>query len=203
MNQQMKDDIQFLKDFQHELNTQDTQHQASPRYWGIMNYRDVPGNEDYDNGGTSYFHNDGDHSEFNNFEDLKDFLEEHYEDVVELDQELQGILNGSDQDFFELWEYVVDNHNEDGYYSEVFMREDSFVVPGTMFLTKAEAQKHLELNHYHYSPKAHTYAMTAWRAPKVERLMNILMNFDFEALEKVEDDRSFFLGAYVEKVMKK
>jgi len=52
-----------------------------------------------------------------------------------------------------------------------------------MFLTKAEAKKHIQLNHYHYSPKAHTYAMTAWRAPTIERLLKILENFEWDKIE--------------------
>lgn len=52
-----------------------------------------------------------------------------------------------------------------------------------MFLTKEEAKQHLKVNHYHYTSKAHTYAMTAWRAPKVERLLKILETFDWDSIE--------------------
>jgi hypothetical protein len=51
-----------------------------------------------------------------------------------------------------------------------------------MFLTKAEAKEHIEANHYHYTKEAHTWAMTAWRAPKVERLLKVLSEFDFRSL---------------------
>ena len=188
-----KDDIQFLKELQEELNTQDTVCQASPRYWSIMNYRSVPGHEDYDDGEDQLFHNDGEHTEFNTFEDLKEFLEECYEEIVKEDKELQEILSSQDDqndNLYELWEYVRDNLNENGHFNKVFMTDEEFIVPNTMFLTIAEAKKHLELNHYHYSSKAHVYPMTAWRAPKVERLWSILSEFQWGKVQITEEGES-------------
>lgn len=189
----MKEDIQFLKDLQKQMqyeNEHDYDCQASPRFWTIMNYRIVPANEEYDNGFEQHFHNDGDHTEFKNFTDLKEFIEEYFEEEIEQDKELQELLNDENESFYELWEYVEDNLNEDGFFSKVFVKEEEYVVPNTMFLTKEEAKEHLKLNYYHYTSKAHTYAMTAWRAPKVERLFKILSEFDFgkyhELLKKVE-----------------
>jgi len=182
----MNDDIQFLKDLQATMNHEnqhDSDGQASPRFWSIMNYRTVPGHPDYDNGHTEYFFNDGDHVTFGNFEDLKEFLDEYFEDDLNVDEELQELLNN--KDFSGLWEYVEENLNDDGYFNDVFVKEEEFIMPDTMFLTKEEAKRHLELNHYHYSSKAHTYAMTAWRAPKVERLMKILSEFDFDTLNNL------------------
>ncbi|MFI2856879.1 hypothetical protein ACH6EH_07035 [Paenibacillus sp. JSM ZJ436] len=175
----MNDDIQFLKELQKELNSQDNDCQAAPRFWVIMDYRTVPGHEDYDSGEYEYYHNDGDHTVFRGFNDLKEFIEEYYEYAI--DDELRWHLSECDFEF--LWQYVEDNLNEDGYFSSVFVKEESFIVPDTMFLTKEEARQHLKLNHYHYTSKAHTYAMTAWRAPKVERLLKILSEFNFDLLE--------------------
>lgn len=179
----MNEDIQFLKDLQQELLTQEIDGQAAPRFWSIMDYRTVPGNPDYDSGETQYFFNDGDHVEFNTFIELKDFLEEYYEEDIENDDELKDLLSNENGDLDELWEYVEDNLNEDGYFSSCFVKEEEYIKQDTMFLTKAEAKRHLEMNHYHYSPKAHTYAMTAWRAPKVERLLKILESFDWDSIE--------------------
>ncbi|WP_431785860.1 hypothetical protein [Paenibacillus lactis] len=176
----MNDDIQFLKELQTELNTQASDCQASPRFWVIMDYRKVPGHEDYDSGEYEYFHNDGDHVKFESFNDLKEFIEEYYKE--EIDDELSWYL--SEGDFEYLWQYIIDNMNNDGYFSSVFVKEEEFIVPNTMFLTKEEAKSHLRLNHYHYTSKAHTYAMTAWRAPKVERLLKILSEFDFDSLKE-------------------
>ncbi|MEC5241160.1 hypothetical protein P9C03_28095 [Bacillus mycoides] len=173
----MNKDIKFLKDLQQELKTQETDGNASPRFWVIKDYRIVPGNENYDSGHEERFFNDGDHVVFSDFDDLKNFLEEYFED-----EDLQNIVNDESENFDELWEYVEDNMNECGYFSTAFVKEEGFIVPDTMFLTKEEAKRHLELNNYHYTSKAHTYAMTAWRAPKVERLLNILETFDWESI---------------------
>ncbi|BEV37653.1 hypothetical protein BSB_07260 [Bacillus stercoris] len=64
-----------------------------------------------------------------------------------------------------------------------YVDSDANLIPETevhhiyqniMFLTKVEAKQHIKQNHYHYMKKVHTYAMTAWRVPKVERLLKIL-----------------------------
>lgn len=178
----MKEDIQFLKELQSELLSQDNDFQASPRFWVIKDYRTVPGHEDYDSGHHEHFYNDGDHVIFHNFDDLKEFIEDHYEREVNMDEELRELLRDDNENFYELWEYIEENLNDDGYFNKVFVKEEDFIVPNTMFLTKAEAKKHLEINHYHYTKKAHTYAMTAWRAPKVERLMKILESFDWDSV---------------------
>lgn len=181
----MNEDIQFLKDFQQELNTQEIDSQAAPRYWALMDYRIVPANEDYDAEDVEYYYNDGDHVKFENVEELKEFIED--ADYDEADEELQNLLDDGETSFEDLWEYVKDNLNDDGFFDEVSVKEESFLVPNTMFLTKAEAQQHIKLNHYHYTKKVHTYAMTAWRAPKVERLFKILETFDWDQIKLKED----------------
>lgn len=184
----MNEQIQFLKELQATMKHEDEHdydNQASPRFWAIMDYKTVPGHEDYHTGENQYFFNDGDHIVFSNFKDLKEFVEERYEDEIDNDEELRELLNSEDEEndnLYDLWEYVDDNLNSDGYFNKVFVTEEEFIVPSTMFLTKEEAKRHLELNHYHYTSKAHTYAMTAWRAPKVEKLLDIVMNFDWDSI---------------------
>lgn len=180
----MDDDIQFLKDLQHELKTQEIDGQAAPRFWTIKDYRIVPGNEDYDNGFEQHIHHDGDLTEFKNFADLKRFLEEFFEDEIEESKELQELINDENESFYGLWEYIEEHLNNYGFFSKVFVKEEGYVVPDTLFLTKEEAKNHLKRNNYHYTSKAHTYAMTAWRAPKIERIMNILETFDWDSIDK-------------------
>jgi len=184
----MNKDIQFLKDLQQTMQWEDENDydcQASPRFWVIMDYRTVPTHEDYDYDRTMYFHNDGDHTEFKNVEELKNFLSDYFLDDDETD-ELEELLNNDGTSFEDLWEFVNDHLNEDGFFDEVPVKEESFIVPNTMFLTKEEAKRHIELNNYHYTSKVHTYAMTALRAPKVERLINILMSFDWDSVQVKE-----------------
>lgn len=178
----MNKDIQFLKDLQQELKTQETDGNASPRFWVIRDYRFVPGNDKYDSGYEERIYNDGDRVKFHNFSDLKEFLEDIYGEEIEEDKTLVSLINDESENFDELWEYVESNLNDNGFFDAVFVKEEEFIVPDTMFLTKEEAKRHLELNNYHYTSKAHTYTMTAWRASKVERLLNILETFDWESI---------------------
>lgn len=190
---EMKEDIQFLKELQATLKHEekhDNDSQASPRFWVIRDYRVVPANEDYDNGFYSYFYNDGDLTEFREFEELKDFIEEYFLDEVESDEYLEELLDDKSKDLDTLWAYIENHLNDDGFFSKVFCKREEFIVPDTMFLTKEEAKRHLELNHYHYTSKAHTYAMTAWRAPKVGKLLKILMNFDWDSVKFLESEET-------------
>jgi hypothetical protein len=184
----VNEEIKFSKELQEELNTQDTVFHAAPRYWGIINYRTVPAHEDYNATRIDYIHNDGDHTVFDDTRELKEFLTDfHLEDLEGVEaEELKVLLEDSDTHFDDLWEFVEENLNEDGFFNKVPVMEEEFVVPSAMFLTKAEAERHLELNHYHYSSKAHIYAMTAWRAPKVERLLKILETFDWDKVQIVQ-----------------
>lgn len=176
-----KETVEFLKQLQLEMKTQEHDGQAAPRYWSIMDYRLVPTHEDYDVDRYMYFHNDGDHTEFKDVEDLKEFLTEHYLEVDE-QGELEKLLNNPYTTFDVLWDFVQTWMNDDGYFDEAPVKEESFIVPDTMFLTKEEAKSHLELNHYHYTSKAHTYAMTAWRAPKVQMLYKVIEETDWDKI---------------------
>lgn len=46
-----------------------------------------------------------------------------------------------------------------------------------MFLTESDAEEHLQKNYYHYSPKAHTFVETAFRALKLEAFLKALIEF--------------------------
>ena len=61
-----------------------------------------------------------------------------------------------------------------GYY-----RNEHHIYPDTMFLTNRSCKRHIELNHYHYDSDVHSYAMTAWRSPEVEKLWDILQKVDW------------------------
>ena len=119
-----------------------------------------------------------------------------YEDYYgDLDGFLENIIENQEEDFVEQeredfesisCEETAVEWLEKYYGAEatlVPMKEKHITHNNTMFLTKAEAQEHIKVNHYHYSSKAHTYAMTAWRAPKVKKLMEILESFDWDSIE--------------------
>lgn len=178
-----KEDIQFLKDLQKLMRYEDEYDydcQASPRFWVLRDYRTVPANEEYDDGFVQYFYNDGDFVEFNSTGELQEFVREFCE-VSELGHRIY--LSHKDIEFDLVWDWVQRELNDDGYFSSCFAKEEVFIVPNTMFLTKEEAKKHIELNKHHYTDRVHTYAMTAWRAPKVGRLLDILMDVDWDKVK--------------------
>lgn len=181
------EDIQFLKDLQKQMQWEskhDYDSQASPRFWSIMDYKWVITAEGYEDRISLY---DSDACETESLEDYVEEIlkgerrEDFSEDAIE---ELEYLNEHSSLSEVYGWIEEFDDSNR---YYPIYEEEVSFIAPNTMFLTKEEAKAHLASNHYHYSEKAHTYAMTAWRAPKVARLIKILNEFDFDALE-VNDD---------------
>ncbi|MFW9970256.1 MAG: hypothetical protein ACFFDF_08660 [Candidatus Odinarchaeota archaeon] len=168
------ENIQFLKDLQEELKNQDNDCQASPRYWTVGDYRMDPCPEEYQD---EYHVNAPNRDYYGSLDELLDQIKEeefgeYSEDAKEEFEEIECEISGID--------WIKKHYDEDA--DLIPVREEHFVHPNTMFLTKAEAKKHLELNYYHYSKQAHTYAMIAWRAPKVERLLNILETIDWDSL---------------------
>jgi len=168
----MSEEIEFLKELQQELKTQDHDYQAAPRFWTVGDYRWIRTSEDDAERYSVYLPNDAECYELQAF--LKEVPTECYaiEDVSEfqnIDCETEAI------------EWIQNNIDEDA--ELIPEKKEHFTQPNTMFLTKQEAKDHIRLNHYHYTDEVHTYAMTAWRAPKVERLLNILETFDWNKLK--------------------
>lgn len=170
----INEDIAFLKELQNELKTQETDCQASPRFWAVGDYRWVECHEDNAERFSVYLPNDGESYEVNYF--LKEILEK---DELSED-ELRDLEDVSCEESALDW---IQKYYDDGA-SIHPERKEHCIKENTMFLTKAEAKKHIEINYYHYTSEAHTYAMTAWRAPKVERLLKILETFDWDSLSK-------------------
>lgn len=162
--------------------------QASPRFWVVMDYRTVPGHPDYDNTKPVYAYNDGDHTEFETLAELLNFCIEYFELDLLNQPNLQDYLESDDLDGY--FNYVLEHHNANGYFSIVDCKEEEFIVPNTMFLTKKSAQSHIKNNSHHYTNKAHTYAMTAWRSPEVALVIDFLQHFDFDTLMKKEEATS-------------
>ena len=70
-----REDIQFLKDLQYELKTQEVDSQAEPRFWVIMDYRLEP---------TAQGYHDGYNIKFTDSEENENSLEETYQYIQEL-----------------------------------------------------------------------------------------------------------------------
>lgn len=193
-------DLDFLVDLQREMNTQDTLGQRDPRFWVIMDY-------DYrtaapDEAVTHVLEvTDGcDYARYS----INELMKVAYEDVLENDGEeaaaewledvcvlrIEDPADGSCT-FHRQLSFGISGICE-SYFSPrcsqwVYQVKEPRISCNTMFLTQAEASAHLEDNRHHYDPAAHTYAMTAWRSPQVERLYGILHEVDFRALRCLLD----------------
>lgn len=168
-------DLKFLKDLQSELKTQEVDSQAAPRFWVLRDYKWVLVPEGYGTEKRIY-----DREDEHTVEEFKRIIKESYEEDMLSDGFVDSI------DYAEDESILVDlvNTYMDSCEFELFdVVRESFIVQDTMFLTKQEAKDHIQANHYHYSDKVHTYAMTAWRAPKVQKLLEILESFDFDEVQ--------------------
>ena len=56
----------------------------------------------------------------------------------------------------------------------LYVSEEWYICPNTLFLTHGDAQAHLDANHHHYTSKAYVYCMTAWRSPEYEKFIGAL-----------------------------
>ena len=75
-----KEDYDFLKELQHELNTQDTDCQADPVYWSVMEKREVL-TRDYDGEPRIRF-DDGAYSIEELVEEIDEYINEYEGDLA-------------------------------------------------------------------------------------------------------------------------
>lgn len=182
------DDAMFLAKLQKELNTQDTMGNADPRFWVIVQCRETPTDEDHSDYVVAV-DEDGDTVarnlqqlvrwiEDNNLEGARSCVHYHGGATATLDDGRE--ISGSS--LIKL----VDNLNDagiDGVTWQYVAAEKSHVVQDTLFLTHADCQEHLEQYSYNYQYDAHAYAMTAIRSPRFERLIKLLQEIDWSALD--------------------
>lgn len=147
-----KEDLEFLQQLSKELNTQPNDGNADPVFWVVAQYQMEPCWEDVADD-TFFYCSEINSSFFETFEEFKKEYEEYSGETFD-------------------WEDISDV--PDDLVVEIPVKRVHTIVPDTMFLTKEDAKKHIELNSHHYNNTAHTYAMTAWRSPTVDRLIKIL-----------------------------
>jgi len=169
-----KEDIEFLKELQHELNTQTNDGNADPVYWGIMEKREVLSMS----GDIMYFHITGDDDEYT----YDDFVQYITDKIIEADdKELLDEWNELDHDNYYDVSYMAEILNID--YYKVECEETDYLSRETgCFLTKRAAQNYIDKCGYNHS-KPRTYAMTAYRNYELERLLKILKETDFNDIK--------------------
>lgn len=171
-----KEEREFLIDLQKELNEQEHDCQAAPRFWTVGDYHMVSCREENAEDYEVFLPEDAETYKLSDLiQSCEDGDYDLSEDAKSEFENLKGAGEYEDPEEFMYWfkRYVYDDADL------IPVKEEHFIRPNTMFLTKQEAKDHIEANYYHYSDRAHTYAMTAWRAPKVERLIEILEKTDF------------------------
>lgn len=199
-----KEEIEFLKELQKEMNTQDIVCQADPRFWVVAtdNYEDIGNVESYD-GIHLYDSNAAEIACEYDIPSVIAYINEYYEDDLKDDgimftdvnkNECTVILKNHDiktnetkkderifYDIDDLFVFLQDK----GYFNDyelVYYKFRHHKYPDTMFLTYKSCKEHIRLNNYHYSSDAHPYAMTAWRSPEVEKLFKIIQEIDWDKL---------------------
>lgn len=179
-----KEDIKFLKNLQHEMLTQDTYGQASPRFWVVtdsVRHYGVDSSYGYD--GMEILDDDGE-VVATDLKELYNFLLNNNEIIVEfLDEDHLKIVKKPymlEYNVYDLYEFmdIADDFDYDSL-NIVYYTESYKIVENTMFLTLEECKNHIDCNRHHYNDPC-PYAMTAWRSPQVSKLYTILENTNWE-----------------------
>lgn len=183
-----KEDKQFLKELQHQMLTQDTVGQASPRFWVVRHKVRQYGIEDgYAVDGVEVVHNCEMLAEnlkelYEYLRDTKDDLKIKYNNDIVEEYVVIGENTDEEQYFYdirELVDYMIDELEYDNSLYMVNYKDEYVIAEDTMFITLEECRKHIECNGHHYN-EPHPYAMTAWRSPQVKRLYEILENTNWD-----------------------
>lgn len=188
-----KKDLDFLKKLQHELLTQDHICQASPRFWVVRGkVKDYGIDEEYDYDGTELI-SDCDTIADNIDDAIKYIKDNLYQELKEKKicirkngyYEFSKNRGNEVETIFDMKD-IVSYMNNLGYDLRCVnyrLVEKNF--ENTMFLTNKECKAHIKSNYYHYPSDAHSYAMTAWRAPEVSRVWDMLEKINWEEVEKL------------------
>lgn len=173
-----KEDIEFLKDLQREIKTQDDDCQADPRFWVVGETKRQWGISPDFAEGSALIDGDEGGAVAESIEEAIKYIQENNEDYFD--------NKFSDEDFeyiFDIDELVtlLELKGFDTY-SCNYYRDEHTVVEDTFFLTKRACKQHIKLNDYHYN-KPHTYAMTAWRSPEYERFIAIFKSMNLDEIE--------------------
>lgn len=179
----MMEEIKFLKELQAKLKHQsehDYDSQASPRFWVVRDYKWEHVADDHGERTAIYLPDA--HESYSMQEYKENLLEEDDREIFSVNQIRELEKAETDQDIVD-W---VEAYEQDEFtlFSEA---EIAVNVSNTFFLTKEACKLHIDQNQHHYTKKAHTYAMTAWRSPEVAKVWDILENFDWDKVGGGDD----------------
>ena len=174
-----QEDYEFLKDLQHELNTQETDGNAQPVFWGVSETQEECRGEYGDFGGEPRIvYDDGNYTLQEAIENVEQALDS--ETYGFSDEEREKWKNVDKDDAEEVCEYMRDVLGWDNIYHVAYVEKVRRVSEYTgAFLTKRACKQYIERYGYNHN-NPHTYAMTAYRNFELERLIKILGNLEFK-----------------------
>lgn len=164
------EDYEFLKDLQHELNTQPNDGNADPVYWGVRETHLEPAPEGC--GDAFIYMGDG---VIMTTEEAVQYVDENIRD----DEELQKLWKDIDKNWMdEVADFLHDEMGKNEC-RVVWQEEKSFISQETgAFITKRACKEYIEKCHYNHS-NPQTYAMTAYRNFELGQLLKILKTMVF------------------------
>lgn len=176
-------DVAFLKELQHELQTQYNFGTASPHYWHIEEekmVRTFEGNGEVgiiDWEGDVLFHDDMTQRLFDELKHKK------------LDEKLPSAFGDGEtysyEEGYEIAKDIWEKHLNSPFPYELCYFTDEYKTAYPLFLTYKECKEHIKRYGYNYS-NPHALCIYSDRTPNFEKLLDILTNVDFEQLKTGE-----------------
>lgn len=173
-----KDTLQFLTELQRDLleDRRTETAQADPIYYGILDVKELVTDQDHSDNRVLVC-DDGDI-------EPQTAIEEELIDENLINEMLEdGILNTNDDGIYvadtdAFLDFVEENEDDIETVSVAYIAYDEVIKPDAMFLTRKDAKAYLKNNRHHYTGKAKTYAMTAYRSHRYEMLIDVLRTID-------------------------
>lgn len=173
-----KDALQFLAELQRDLleDRRTETAQADPIYYGILDVKEFVTDQDHSDNRVLVC----DDSDI----DPQTAIEEELIDESLINEMLEdGILDTNDDGIYvadtdAFLDFVEENEDDIETVSVAYIAYDEVIKPDAMFLTRKDAKAYLKNNRHHYTGKAKTYAMTAYRSHRYEMLIDVLRTID-------------------------
>lgn len=186
----------FLVALRHELLTQPTDGNCSPRFWGIKETERMFGFDEEAGEGWEVYDGEsvckvGEPDDVDSV--INEFVEEYGFDLSDFDEEHDEFYPIDRTDIRD----VVERANQiaaksagwSGYspYSVEYYQEKRKINRDAVFLTKRACLEHIKRYRYRYN-SPHSYVMTAVDCPEYEKLLEILQETEWDKLE--DDDET-------------
>lgn len=173
-----KDALQFLTELQQDLleDRRTETAQADPIYYGILDVKEFVTDQDHSDNRVLVC-DDGDIEPQTAIEEElidEDLINEMLGDGI-LDTNDDGIYVADTDAFLD---FIEENEDDIETVSIAYIAYDEVIKPDAMFLTRKDAKAYLKNNRHHYTGKAKTYAMTAYRSHRYEMLIDVLRTID-------------------------